>query len=59
MMKYEAGKSLGKEALAALEHVKNAGMDPYLNITVGRYNADTDHFKQLLDYSKQKDIKHY
>ena len=22
----------------ALEHVKNNGMDPYLNITVGRYN---------------------
>ena len=38
----------------ALEHVKNAGMDPYLNITVGHYNANTDHFKQLLDYSKQK-----
>jgi MoaA/NifB/PqqE/SkfB family radical SAM enzyme len=29
-------------------------MDPYLNITVGRYNAKTDHLKQLLDYSKQK-----
>ena len=27
--------------LAALEHVKNAGMDPYLNITVGHYNANT------------------
>ena len=29
-------------------------MDPYLNITVGHYNANTDHFKQLLDYSKEK-----
>ena len=28
-------------------------MDPYLNITVGHYNANTDHFKQLLDYSKK------
>ena len=32
-------------------------MDPYLNITVGHYNANTDHFKQLLDYSKQKKYK--
>ena len=32
-------------------------MDPYLNITVGHYNANTDHFKQLLDYSKQKRYK--
>ena len=32
-------------------------MDPYLNITVGHYNADTDHFKQLLDYSKDQNYK--
>ena len=32
-------------------------MDPYLNITVGHYNANTEHFKQLLDYSKQKRYK--
>ena len=50
-------KESWKRAIAALEHVKNAGMDPYLNITVGHYNANTDHFKQLLDYSKQKSIK--
>ena len=29
-------------------------MDPYLNITVGHYNANTEHFKHLLDYSKKK-----
>ena len=46
-----------KRAIQALEHVKNAGMDPYLNITVGHYNADTEHFKQLLEYSKQKRYK--
>ena len=50
-------KESWKRAIAALEHVKNAGMDPYLNITVGHYNANTDHFKQLLDYSKQKRYK--
>ena len=47
-----------KRAIAALEHVKNAGIDSYLNITVGHYNANTEHFKQLLDYSKRKDTEH-
>ena len=47
-------KDSWRRAIEALEHVKNNGMDPYLNITVGRYNAKTDHLKQLLDYSKQK-----
>ena len=47
-------KESWKRAIAALEHVKNAGMDPYLNITVGHYNANTQHFKELLDYSKNK-----
>ena len=32
-------------------------MDLYLNITVGHHNANTDHFKELLDYSKQKRYK--
>ena len=50
-------KDSWKRAIAALEHVRNAGMDPYLNITVGHYNANTDHFKQLLDYSKEKRYK--
>jgi len=50
-------KESWKRAIEALEHVKNAGMDPYLNITVGHYNANTDHFKELLDYSKQKRYK--
>ena len=50
-------KESWKRAIAALEHVKNAGMDPYLNITVGHYNANTDHFKQLLDFSKEKRYK--
>ena len=47
-------KDSWRRAIEALEHVRNAGMDPYLNITVGHYNANTDHFKQLLDYSKKK-----
>ena len=40
-----------------IEHARKAGMDPYLNITVGHYNANTDHFKQLLDYSKNKNTR--
>ena len=43
--------------MEGLKHVKNHGMDPYLNITVGRYNADTDHLKRLLDYSKDQKYK--
>ena len=50
-------KDSWKRAIAALEHVRNAGMDPYLNVTVGHYNANTNHFKELLDYSKQKKYK--
>jgi len=47
-------KDSWRRAMEALEHVKKSGIDPYLNITVGRYNIGTDHLKQLLDYSKQK-----
>ena len=47
-------KDSWRRAMEALEHVKKNGIDPYLNITVGRYNIGTDHLKQLLDYSKQK-----
>ncbi len=50
-------KDSWRRAINALEHVKEAGMDPYLNITVGHYNANTDHFKQLLEYSKKKRYK--
>ena len=50
-------KESWKRAIEALKHVKDVGMDPYLNITVGHYNANTDHFKQLLDYSKDQRYK--
>ena len=45
-------KESWKRAISALEHVRNAGMDPYLNITVGHYNANTEHFIQ-----KKKDTR--
>jgi len=50
-------KDSWRRAIEALKHVKDAGMDPYLNITVGHYNANTEHFKQLLDYSKDQRYK--
>ena len=57
MMKSEVEKESWKRAIQALKYVKEEGMDPYLNITVGHYNADTEHFKQLLDYSKNNNYK--
>ena len=50
-------KESWRRAIEGLKHVKDAGMDPYLNITVGHYNAGTEHFKQLLDYSKDNNYK--
>ena len=47
-------KDSWKKAIEALEHVQKAGMDPYLNITVGHYNAFNPDFEELLKYSKQK-----
>ena len=49
-------KESWKRAMEALKHVKDAGMDPYLNITVGRYNADTEHFKATFRLFKRSKI---
>ena len=43
-----------KRAMAALEHVQHAGMAPYLNITVGHYNALSEDVELLMQYSKDK-----
>ena len=51
-------KDSWRRAIEALKHVKDAGMDPYLNIT-GHYNANTDHFKKLLDYSKEQKVQNF
>ena len=34
--------------------VQEAGMDPYLNVTVGHYNAKSEDIKLLLEYSKNQ-----
>ena len=43
-----------KRAIEGLKHVQDVGMDPYLNITVGHYNAFNPDFEELLKYSKQQ-----
>jgi MoaA/NifB/PqqE/SkfB family radical SAM enzyme len=50
-------KESWKRAIEGLKYVKAVGIDPYLNITVGHYNAGTKDFKQLLDYSKDNNYK--
>ena len=47
-------KDSWKKAIQALEYIQEAGMDPYLNVTVGHYNAKSEDLKMLLDYSKKK-----
>ncbi len=50
-------KDSWRKAIEALKHVQNAGMDPYLNITVGHYNAFDPAFEELLKYSKDNNYK--
>ena len=50
-------KDSWRRAMQALEYIQEAGMDPYLNITVGHYNAKSEDLRLLLDYSKQKKYK--
>ena len=52
--KFRGRKGSWERAINALDLVQKAGMSPYLNITVGRYNAQSEDVKMLLDYSKQK-----
>lgn len=52
--KFRGKKGSWKRALDALEHVQRAGMDPFLNITVGHYNAGSDDVLALLELSKDK-----
>ncbi len=51
---FRGKKGSWKRAMAALEHVQNAGMSPYLNITVAHYNAKSEDVRLLMEYSKDK-----
>lgn len=50
-------KDSWRRAIEALQHVKKHGMDPYLNITVGHYNANSEDLEMLLKYSKDNKYK--
>jgi len=55
--KIRGRKESWKRAMEALEYVQEVGMDPYLNITVGHYNAFNEDFEMLLKYSKDNNYK--
>ena len=55
--KIRGRKDSWRRAMEALKHVKNAGMDPYLNITMGHYNAFDPAFEELIKYSKDNNYK--
>ena len=40
-------KDSWRRAMQALEYIQEAGMDPYLNITVGHYNAKSEDLRLL------------
>jgi len=53
--KIRGKKESWKRAMEGLKHVKNAGMDPYLNITVGHYNAFSEDIEMLCQYSEDNE----
>ncbi len=52
--RFRGRKGSWQRAIDALEHVQNAGMSPYMNITVGHYNAFSEDVKLMMEYSKNK-----
>ena len=52
--KFRGKRGSWTRAIAALNYVKEAGMDPYLNITVGHYNAFDDDIEDMCRYSKEQ-----
>lgn len=48
-------KDSWRRAIEALKHVKNAGIHPYLNITVGHYNAFSEDLEMLCQYSEDQE----
>ncbi len=50
--KFRGKKGTWERAIKALKYVQEAGITPYLNITVGRWNIDSEDLRLLLDYSK-------
>lgn len=55
--KFRGVKGAHEQALKALEYVKDAGMDPFMNITVGHFNAFSEDIEQLCRYSAEHGYK--
>jgi len=51
---FRGHKGAWQRAIDALKYVKEAGMEPYLNITVGHYNAFSEDVEKLCQYSKEQ-----
>lgn len=49
--KIRGRKDSWRRAMEGLKHAKNAGLDPYLNITVGHYNAFSEDIEKMCQYS--------
>ena len=44
-------KNSWRRAMEALKNVQEVGIDPYLNITVGHYNVNSEDIEMLCKYS--------
>jgi len=51
---FRGHKDAWQKAIDGLKYVQEVGMEPYLNITVGHYNAFSDDIEELCKYSKEQ-----
>ena len=52
--KFRGFKGAHEHALKALEYVSKAGIEPFLNCTVGHFNARSEELEKLLNYSYER-----
>ena len=52
--KIRGRKDSWRRAMEGLKHAKNAGLDSYMNITVGHYNAFSDDIEKMCQYSLEQ-----
>lgn len=55
--RFRGVKGAYEHAMKALEYVKDAGMEPFMNITVGHYNAFSEDVENLCKYSYEHGYK--
>ena len=55
--RFRGKKGAHQRALEALEYVKKAGIEPFMNITVGHYNAFSTEIEDLVRYSHEHGYK--